>query len=89
MTMREEFEAWWTERDPDTGQSYADCYGSPVIAYLAFSAAYAAGQAAEREACAEICENIAALWIDDSNRDTALPLLNECATAIRNRKEQG
>lgn len=35
--MREEFQKWWTEPDPETGQSYADCYGSPVIAWLAWS----------------------------------------------------
>lgn len=34
-----DFEKWWTEPDQDSGQSYADCYGSPTIAWLAWNAA--------------------------------------------------
>lgn len=47
--------------------------------------AYAAGQAAEREACAQVCENVLAIWVDDSNKDVAAPLLRECAADIRAR----
>lgn len=37
LTEREAFERWWKEPDAETGQSYADCYGSPVIAWLAWT----------------------------------------------------
>lgn len=42
----------------------------------------------EREACAKECEDVLALWVDDSNKDQAAPLLRECAAAIRARSKE-
>jgi len=48
--------------------------------------AYAAGAAAEREACAKVCENMTLEWKDQPNIAQAeLATLMECALAIRAR----
>lgn len=39
----------------------------------------------EREACAKVCEEVLAVYVDDSNKDQAAPLLRECAANIRAR----
>jgi hypothetical protein len=44
-----------------------------------------AALAAEREACAKVCEQVADIYIDDSNSATAGPLITECAAEIRAR----
>lgn len=48
------------------------------------AAAYAAGQAAEREACADICDDLHWNWRVGDNSGP-----KECATAIRARSEKG
>ena len=51
-------------------------------------AAYAAGAAAEREACAKVCDTYTAWgleWQKDSNHMAAEAATNECAAAIRAR----
>lgn len=77
------FEEWWTEPAPQTGNSYQDVYGDASgIVRLAFEA----GQRAEREACAQACERVAASW---GFHAVAPSAAHNCAKAIRNRKEQG
>ena len=52
---------------------------------VATKEAYQRGVDAEREACAKACEDVLAVWVDDSNKDQAAPLLRECAANIRAR----
>lgn len=82
------FEEWWTEPDPQTGNSYQDVYGDASgIVRLAFEA----GQRAERE-------RVEALQAEESPFHQVLCTGEGCtecarcervAAAIRNRKEQG
>lgn len=39
------------------------------------------------ERAAKKCDEVAESWIDESNKDTARPLIEECAFEIRNLKE--
>lgn len=43
----------------------------------------------EREACAKACEEVLAVYVDNSNKDQAAPLLRECAANIRARGGKG
>lgn len=95
MTMREEFEHWYEHEfmagldGPGEWDVERNCYVQlPVhMAWKGYQAAYAAGQRAEREACAKVCDELAEL-----NRRASTDSMwqqGECAAAIRNRKEQG
>jgi len=70
MNEQQEFEAWW-DQDCDTSENP---YSQHSMMYWAWEA-WKAGRAAEREACAKVCEE--AHWsLDDRN---------EYAAAIRAR----
>lgn len=91
-TMREEFEADWRthDRHPEAlsrGDDGEYNYFDVRMGWKTWQAAYAAGQRAEREACATVCDELAEL-----NRRASTDSMwqqGECAAAIRNRKEQG
>ena len=54
-----------------------------------FHAAYGAGAAAEREACAQVCENMSLEWQNQPNIAQAeLATIMDCALAIRTRGEK-
>ncbi len=66
--------------DPDLGECVTD-YGDATDCVLRFfSKAYAAGAAAEREACANVCEQI-----DTAAFGKERPAPSDCAAAIRAR----
>ena len=53
MTEQQEFEAWW-DQDCDTRENP---YSQHSMMYWAWEA-WKAGRAAEREACAKVCEQL-------------------------------
>ncbi|WP_225783346.1 hypothetical protein [Xenophilus sp. Marseille-Q4582] len=91
MTMREEFEQWmsdegqWPAAVEKTGAEYK--LSTAATGWTVWQAAYAAGQRAEREACAVTAWNTGMdLHMKQSD---AREIGSLCAAAIRNRKEQG
>ncbi len=89
MTMREEFEEWHIQhvcRKPNV-DAMSGMWEDDKKAWAAWKAAYAAGQRAEREACALVCEGIADGSELVGNTQAGFGA-DECAVAIRNRKEQ-
>lgn len=65
---------WETEEGPYTADQLRE-----------FALAY--GRAVQEE-CARVCERVILDWVDDSNKDTAEPLLCEAASAIRSTNRQ-
>ena len=74
-------------REAGFSAKHTEAYFDRQIVAL-FHAAYAAGAAAEREACAKVCDTYTAWgleWQKDSNHMAAEAATNECAAAIRAR----
>lgn len=80
MTMQDEFERWWEQKDQMVGMMPSDY----AAAEMTWQAAYAAGQRAERERM----EDMPSLY-DRTGDIKDLNLRVVPLDAIRNRKEQG
>lgn len=80
--MREEFEKWAEREGYATSDPYDELgrKGTPLIAWLAWDAAYARGLRAGMERAAEICESLV-LGADGTP--------NDCAAAIRGKRAEG
>lgn len=63
-------------------EHYDETGSTPQELELFFKAAYNAGAAAEREACAKVCDDLGKMGVNDT-RDTC----GTCAVAIRDRGE--
>ena len=88
MTDRDKFEAWWFAA-PEGGASYEQVYGRSYreVAFLAWGMAAEEAVRLEREACAKLCEEVAAdngfYFPPNESRAEA----KDCAAAIRARSE--
>lgn len=82
--MREEFESWaggygWNLKRLARSDDYSSV--STENAWLVWQTAYAAGQLAEREECAKVCE-------ETIHARQGYTYAEECAAAIRARDEK-